>query len=320
MPTPSMKRPIAAALIIESVVIAGLLTIALDITAHKRVERLGGVNIWGYRGPVMPQKRPNEIRIAVVGGDLAFGWGIAASETLAPTLRQFVSLETDKPGGALRPVTSVDLGAVHLPPGQYAAWIDRFAYLRPDVICIVADPRERHLRGVPVLPNRESAPFALFGYVPILPLVVEQKGELGRSTTLQRLGRALAHADAAGFRLIVPASGRENGGAGRQSSASYARSIEAAARAALRAGAAVVIVAPPYDGAADAEVRDHEAVAGVIASRFANEPRVAFVDLGDEADVYDDGLWLRELALSTAGQAKAAEYVTPAVLNLIAAR
>src|SRR5207249_4908315 len=83
-----VKAWIAAALVIEMVVIAALWTIALDLLAHKRVERLGGVNLWGYRGPVMPHRRPNEIRIAVVGGDVAFGWGVAASETLAPTVRQ----------------------------------------------------------------------------------------------------------------------------------------------------------------------------------------------------------------------------------------
>src|SRR5205814_2324782 len=92
---PEMSKRITAALLVEALVIAGLLTLALDMKAHSRVERLGGVNIWGYRGPVMHRKASNEIRMAAAGGDLAFGWGVAASETLAATVRQFVALSTD---------------------------------------------------------------------------------------------------------------------------------------------------------------------------------------------------------------------------------
>ena len=73
-----MRKGVVATLALQAVVLAGLVTIALDMYAHKRVETVGGVNIWGYRGPVMRQRAPNEIRIAVVGGELAFGWGVAA--------------------------------------------------------------------------------------------------------------------------------------------------------------------------------------------------------------------------------------------------
>jgi len=51
-----MTKRLLALLVMEAVAIAGLLTLALDMRAHNRVERLGGVNIWGYRGPVMRRK------------------------------------------------------------------------------------------------------------------------------------------------------------------------------------------------------------------------------------------------------------------------
>src|SRR5262249_26083258 len=81
-------RTLAAVFVIEAVSAAGLAAVALDMRAHYRVEDLGGVNVRGYRGPVMDAKRPNEIRIMVAGGDLAFGWGVAAKETMAYFLRQ----------------------------------------------------------------------------------------------------------------------------------------------------------------------------------------------------------------------------------------
>jgi hypothetical protein len=310
-----MARGIVAALAGEAVLIAVLLTVALDLQAHKRVERLGGVNIWAYRGPVMRRKAQNEIRVAVVGGTLAFGWGVAASEALAPSVRQLVALEIDKPGSALGPFTAVTLGAIGLAPGQYASWIDRFAYLRPDVICIVGDPRGHRGGGRSLLPDRESTLFLLFGYAPMLPLVVEEKGRLLGSSLLKAVGSAATDADHAVAGLLPRPSSDDEG---RESAAGYARAFEAAARAALRTGAAVVIVAPPYESADD--VRDHEALAGIVASRFAGERRVRFVDLGDAPDIYDEGVWLQDLTFSTAGHAKAAEYVTPAVLDLIAAR
>jgi hypothetical protein len=310
---PDMSKRITAALLIEGMAIAGVLTVALDMKAHSRVERLGGVNVWGYRGPVMRRKAPNEIRIATAGGDLAFGWGVAASETLGATVRQFVALAIDRPGGRLWSMTAVDLGALGLPPAQYAPWIQRFAYLQPDVICLVPDPRGHRSAGVTVLPDRASWVFRSFGYAPILPLVVEEKGARLHSKALSAvgsIGRALDH----GIAAIAP--GSSNDDRIPESTAAYVGSIGQAVQAALVNGARVVVVAPPI-GAAD-DVADHDALAAMIATRFRGEPRVRFVDLGDHADMYDDEVWLHELVLSTAGHARAASYVTPEVLRLVA--
>src|SRR5262249_30161444 len=53
---------------VEAVLTALTVTVGLDIYAHRRVEEVGGVNVWGYRGAVAPQRQPNDIRIVVVGG------------------------------------------------------------------------------------------------------------------------------------------------------------------------------------------------------------------------------------------------------------
>jgi hypothetical protein len=63
-----MSKALMLALAIETVILGALLTVAADQIAHTHVEKLGGVNIWGYRGSVLHQKRPNEVRIAVTGG------------------------------------------------------------------------------------------------------------------------------------------------------------------------------------------------------------------------------------------------------------
>jgi hypothetical protein len=305
----------SVALAVEGVVLAGLLTVALDVRAHARVERLGGVNVWGYRGPVMAQRRPHEIRLATVGGDLAFGWGVAAQETAVQVVRQLVALEFDRPGGVATTVTAVNLGAIGLAPGGYSAWVDRFGYLRPDVIAIVADSRGKVHAGATEQPDRRSLAFALFGYAPMLPLVLEEKGALSRSAWLGGVGAAVKSADHLLARLVIH---RESDGeAASTSTPAYVSSIERAVRAALDGGAAVVVVAPPYfEGD---EVADHEKLSTMISSQFSGRP-VRFVDLGNEPGMYEEDCWLSDRILSAAGHSRMGESITPAVLDLLRRR
>ena len=128
------RKAIVGILVVELLALASLLTLALDVRAHARVEQLGGVNVWGYRGPVMRTKRADEVRIAVVGGSLAFGWGVAASETVAPTIRQLLALVLDVRGGPSITVTAVNLGAMGAPWSEYRSQIAHFAYLQPDIL------------------------------------------------------------------------------------------------------------------------------------------------------------------------------------------
>src|SRR5262249_47544795 len=76
---------------VEAVLTAVTVTIALDIYAHRRVDELGGVNMWGYRGAVAPQRQPNDIRVEVVGGTRAYGWGEPAG-SLGSQIRRLMLL------------------------------------------------------------------------------------------------------------------------------------------------------------------------------------------------------------------------------------
>ena len=309
-----MPKGIAAVLALEVVVVGVLGTIALDLYAHKRVEALGGVNIWGYRGPVIGQRVPNEIRIAIAGGDAAFGWGVAAGETLAPNVRRLVALETDRRGELLRPVVAVNLGAMGLKPRQYAAWIERFAYLKPDVVCLVADPR-RHVSQRRAMPDRRSLVFAAFGYAPMLPLVLEEKGTITGWSVLRLAGSTLSRVDGALSRL--GGGGSLDAANGPESPEEYVAAIVAAARSALDRGARVVVVAPTYADEGDAA--DHEHMAAAVSALERETGRVRFVDLGDEPDLYEDGLRLDGFNFGAGGLAAAAQPIAPAVLALLRA-
>jgi hypothetical protein len=51
--------------------------LAVDLHLHGKFEKAAGLNIWGYRGPTAGRKRPGEIRVAVIGGSTALGYGLA---------------------------------------------------------------------------------------------------------------------------------------------------------------------------------------------------------------------------------------------------
>jgi len=287
-----MTRSLAAALGVEAVLLAAVTLVALDVRAHKRVESLGGVNIWGYRGVVLHEKQANEIRIAVVGGDLAFGWGVASEETLTAYLRRLVSLDLDRARGANRPVTAVNLGAQGLAPTEYASWVEHFAYLQPDVICVVPDPVRHQLREGRFLPDRHSFVFAAFGYSPILPLVLLERSAITRSASMRAAGQLLALADV----------GVSSDAAPRADARELIRSTVVAAARVAPVG--VVVVMPPD---ADADAR------GTIVA----DGRVRVVDLSDVEALRGDELRLDHFHLSAGGHSRAADAIAPAVLQLI---
>jgi hypothetical protein len=304
---PAGARPLAVVLAIEAVIAAALALVTLDLWAHRRVEQLGGVNVWGYRGSTLPQKHRDELRIALVGGDLAFGWGQDAGGTLISEIRRLVMLETDRPGRPLHPITGMNLGAQGLRPGGYAAWIDRFAYLGPDVVCIVADPPGYRSRRGYLVPDRESGLFELFGYAPMLPLVLHEKGALRHSRALSRLGSVLAGVDHAVYSLVSnPARGVEP---------VYADALVADVGAGRRTGASVVLVLPPHRDGDDE--RQRNAVAAATMDRFGDDARVRLVDLHHDADLSEPSMWLNQVDLASAGIARVSQSIAPAVTALV---
>lgn len=304
-------RPfLVAALLAEALALAAAMTLVADFHAHRASEDLGGVNIWGYRGPVMPQKVPDEVRIAVVGGDLAFGWGVAAGETTAADLRQEVSLVIDKPGGRAHHVTAVNLGAMGLPASAYANWIERYQYLQPDIVCVFVDPPGGS-RTRATLPREESAVFVSTGYVPMLPLVLTEKGASMKSSVVANAGKALGWIDREAYGVLHDQPPLQ--------AASDADAIARTIHAALRSARGVVIIAPPL--MPDASDRSRlQPLAASLATAFHAEPRVRFVDLADAAELADAGLRLDGVNFSAGGHAKIATRVAPAVLDLVQSR
>jgi hypothetical protein len=302
-----MTRLAATVLIGQALAVAIALTVVADMTAHRHTELLGGVNIWGYRGPVMTRKAINEVRIATVGGDLAFGWGVAAGETTTAALRQAVSFTLDRPGAPNRRFTAVNLGAMGLSADGYAARLERFGYLMPDVVCVLFDPPGPRRR--PWMPSDDSAVTAATGYVPLLPLVVEERH---RARPVVAVAAAFTRVDRQLFRLLYRQ--RDERDTPQERVDAYGSAAARAASGALDRRAAAVVVLPPDRQEADA--RFHRAVADALQPLLASG-RVALVDLGAESDLFDSSVLLDGVNLSAAGHSRLAARIAPAVLKFL---
>ncbi len=291
-----MSRALAVGFSIQVVVLGALLTLAADVYAHKRVEQLGGVNIWGYRGATAKQKRANEVRVGVVGGTTAFGWGVAAEESMITTVRRLVSLAFDRPGQTATYVTGYNIALPGLRPHEYPQRIEKFADLEFDVLCIYPDvvstPTERTL--IP----KASGVEALTGYTPILPLVLDEKG-------IPLAGGVMRGFDATTYRLFAASS---------DLASDPLESVLQAIDVALNKAHGVVVIMPV--GVAG-QLTGYERLADRVATALAGETRLLVVDAAGDQRLQDPALRLNDVSFGAGGNALVGELASPAVIELL---
>ncbi len=319
-------RGVAAAVAIQAVAASAVALVALDLYAHKKLDDLAGLNIWGYRGAVAHQKGPREIRIAVVGGTRAFGLGMPASWTIATVLRQQVMLVTDRRGGEVRQVVALTLARPGGLPDSYADAIRRYAYLQPDYICIDDD---LGVGGAP-LPQETSGIFARTGYWPVLPLAIREKGmawrfgsvragyvadaprrpgnviRRGSGAVMEATGALLSRAD----RLFAPAARRHDDDPAR-----YAEQMSEAITAALAHASGVVVAVNPAE--TSRQSANLAALRPLIDAQLETTNRLRFISLQGEPLLTDPAQRLDDWNYGGDAIAAAAKAITPSVLDLI---
>ncbi|MCU1386084.1 MAG: hypothetical protein JWL71_4781 [Acidobacteria bacterium] len=285
-----MTRSLALAIAVQAAMVAAIGLVVLDMRAHNRVERLGGVNVWGYRGLELGAKRTNEIRIAVFGGDLAFGWGVASDETMASYVARLVSIEMNRSGRRSRLITPIVAAARGMRADEYGGWIRHFRGLQPDIVCVLPDEPGHALDSERFLPDRRSVVFAASGYAPILPLVVREKSAVTHSALLGAAARLLTAAD-------VQVADAADAPADRPDPIGAAI---AAARQVATTG--VLLVLPP---------RWADATSGLP----AEDRGMRIVRLAGDARMLSPELRLDGYHFSAGGHSRAADTVAPIVLE-----
>jgi lysophospholipase L1-like esterase len=329
------------------VAISGLgALLALDIYLRHRVKGFG-VNAWGYRGPAAGDKRPGETRIGTLGGSTVFGFGVDWTEAWPYYLERHIN--TGRPGQV--PATVVNLGVPRDSATTFAATIDDYAYLKSDLVILCegyndleppvspkpGDPRPTHY-----LTWRHQSPiFRWTGYLPILPLVLNEKamslmhgGELNaayesrdivfRPGLATRVTAGALKATADLEMALERRFGRLTDGGPGVSTASdstcgrwtqYCGAMQAAVRQARQRGQAVIVVSQPY--LSDLHVDQQRALAASLQREFGDDSRVRYVNLGRLLDLRDRQLAYDGLHLTAAGNQRLAAALAPAVLEMI---
>lgn len=345
-----MRRRVLSALgvLLVSAIVACLGVLALDVYLHTRTQDLAGVNIWGYRGTPVGRKQPGETRIVLLGGSTAFGYGLPSTESMPAFLERRLNADARANG---RRFTVINLGA----PGQGAHGfrfdLADYAYLEYDAALFYEGYNDLGSDGVPadvpqraspnfLLWRRDSPVFKLTGYYPIFPLVFREKamamragGDLNaayqgkevvfrpniasRATasalqTAAGIGDALEHQLGT---LSKTSMAPSTDPACRERWRQYCGAVREAAAFALERGTRVLVITQPY--VSDKHVEQQADLEAMLASRFGNDPKLRYVNLGHVVDLKDRAIAYDRIHLVASGNDRvAAELVTP-VLDLM---
>jgi lysophospholipase L1-like esterase len=158
------------------VVILGVLLLT-DIYVHHRIERYAGVNVWGYRGPRVGRKQPNEHRLVVIGGSTAFGYGVLAEEAFPAQLER--DLQQVSKGGAK--VTVVNLGMNSQGAYAFRFALEDYRSLDYDAAILYEGYNDMGDRPNEYVGRHESPIFRLTGYFPVLQIALSEKAMALRS-------------------------------------------------------------------------------------------------------------------------------------------
>jgi len=271
---------------VELALFAMLACALVDRSVHQR-ETAYGVNQWGYRGEARAKKEPGEIRVVVVGGSAAFEAGHSTGE-MTPDQLFFVIQEVWAP--LAQPFSVVNLSEPQAGADTYAATLDHYAFLAPDVVCIF-DGYDT-LEGLPPHAREHSLMFRTTGYLPVLP------------ERLLRRPAWLSDPD-----LGVAPMLRDDSAAADVSCAAtshaYCDAITRTVRAVLARRQLAVVASPPIVSARHAE--QQRSLGEMLQKEFRGEPNFAYVDLAPWVDLSQrknspDGVHRTKLANHDVGQ------------------
>jgi lysophospholipase L1-like esterase len=341
------RRKIVFAIAAFLIVTLGLCTavLALDIYLHYRAQGLG-LNVWGYRGPAVGSKRPGETRIVTLGGSTVFGFGLPWTEAWPFYLERQLNAGRQGP----RATTVINLGVPRDSAGTFVATIGDYEYLKGDLVILyegyndLEPPPARNAanQAANYLAWRHQSPiFRWTGYLPILPLVFNEKammllhgGDLNSAyaspeivftpglATRVTAGALKATADIAvaleqRFGRLTdadpPRSAAYDGTCGRWKE--YCGAIGDAVHQARQHGQRVLVVTQPY--LSDLHVDQQRALEASLERQFGGDAGVRYVNLGRLLDLRDPQTAYDGLHLTAVGNQKIAAALAPAAIEML---
>jgi len=161
-----------------------LFATGMDLYLHNR--DFGGryglntLNIWGYRGDPAPKPSSDQVRIAVVGGSTAWGYGVPNQDSFPSQLQKLLKKE-------LAPIKPILLNLAFNNEGAFGYWANLEDYNDLDYELAILYTGVNDSGGANYLQwRRTSFIFRSTGYLPILPEILRtQIGnfQAGRGTS-----------------------------------------------------------------------------------------------------------------------------------------
>jgi lysophospholipase L1-like esterase len=317
-------RALLVALAVEVLAFGVFGIVIVDLRLHSRFERVAGVNVEGYRGPLLPRRRRDERRLLLVGDSTAFGYGVAWTESFGFYLRNRLDVERNR----VRPDSVVTMiNAATISDGAHAVpyAVRDFRFVAPDVVVVDAgydalcDGCAENRR----VSRHQSALFVHFGYMPMLPQSLREKGAVlahDPSPVRRAIGRLSGSVSRAAAAIDRPSHGGEAPGSVRDVGCppqwtAFCGAIHDAVADALSFARAVVVVTPPY--LSERHREQQRAMAAMLQREFAGDNRVLYLDEGSAVDLHDPAMSFDGVHLTARGNQRLAESLVPPLRTLL---
>ena len=339
---------------VVAIAIASALTgsalLAVDVVMHSRFEKSAGYNIWGYRGPSLPAKRAGEVRLVMLGGSTAFGYGVTWEQAIPAVL---ASELLKRPG--LPPVTVANLAYNNEGAYSFRYTLEDYLWLDYDIVLLYEGYND-----VPFNPpdantqvfRRESPIYRLTGYLPIFPMVFREKaaallndgapgeayaydrktvfrpgitarGAAGLLTVAAGAGQALEQ-QLQGLSEAPPRSIPDDAATGcAHPWAPYCRSQLVAIEWALSHGKHVVVVGqpffPPNNKRSARHLHQQAELEKMLRLKFAGDRRVTYVATGKTVELANENHSFDEMHLTVDGNRIVAAALVGPVAEVVTA-
>lgn len=284
------------------------------------------VNYRGYRGKIVGPKQPNELRLVVLGGSTAYGYGLLPDESFPALLEKQLRAQTGSP------VTVVNLAYNNQGAYSFLPTLQDYEYLKYDGVILYEgyndlDPNLSSFR-------RDSPVFTTFGYYPVFPAVFSEKLKILRHGTLD---------DAKNTKTVFKPTLADRAKAGalegalkvtssldhqlRDTSqivgvhspycsdkwAFYCNNVDAALNYAVAHHKPVIVVGQPYIAPRHREQQSE--LASMIQKKYPGSASVRYVNLGDAVNLHDPALAYDGMHLLPAGNQIIASRLAGPVLS-----
>ncbi len=309
-----------------------LCLLGIDLFLHWHFRNSTGINIRGYRGPVVGSKLSGEFRVIVLGGSTVFGFRVKPWESFPAQLEEKLNKRYFP-----RRFRVVNLGWSN--DGAYS-----FQWTLRDYDTLDYDLAIFYEGYNDLSPNtfvfRNTSPvFKLTGYFPLLPIYLREQASFLRGaenlsasrqghtvfgsafamqTTREALEMASRVSDSLENQLgklskhpdWSPQAATPS--ACKEPWVAYCRSMETAVRVVLDSHRKAMVVVQPFFS--DKHFEQQQALAGVLLADFPSQPGLFYVNLGNAIDLKDRRLCADGLHLSVEGNGVIAEQLVNPVL------